>query len=146
VQAAFDAGPPPPALEVTLRAKLVDGGVLEVPLDSDRQAELDPAVRLELQANLLLRNPRIRIFDEADRALISDDGLEDSPDGTRYRIDLGAPLKSGHRYAVVIDPETGSELVDQHGRSHPEQRLELRVSGEKEKPPPPPPQRKRRRR
>ena len=57
-----------------------DAGTV-VPLSID-QPTIDPVQTLTLQVNGLLRNFRVRIFDEADRVLESDDRVLDSQSGT----------------------------------------------------------------
>lgn len=113
---------------------------------SDRTL-IEPTQQLELSSNLPLRNYRIRIFDEADRAVVSDDAAENTSHGMRYQVLLREPLLAGHRYAVVIESETGPSFVDGDGAPQPDQRLELQVMGEREKARavPAPPRSKRRR-
>ena len=79
---------------------------------------------------------RIGVFDEADRVLESDDQDTGAPDGgLAYRIQLHDPLLAGHRYALVIDPQTPGVVRDATGRDLDELRWDLRVEGEREKPP-----------
>jgi hypothetical protein len=96
-----------------------------------------------VRSNLALRNYRIRLFDEVDRAMVSDDAAEESADGLLYRISLPAPLKTGNKYTLVIDAQTGTSMTDAQGRELEDVRVPFQVAGEEEKPPPPP--RKRRR-
>jgi hypothetical protein len=98
---------------------------------------IDPTSALELRSTLVLRNYRIRLFDEAERAMVSDDSAEESPSGLLYRISLPTPLKTGHKYTLVIDAQTGTSMTDSQGREVPDMRIPFQVSGEKEKPPPP---------
>jgi hypothetical protein len=86
----------------------------------------------------------VRLFDEVDRAMVSDDTASDGPKGLDYRINFHEPLKTGHRYALVIDGATGAAFQDSSGQSHSDIRLEFQISGEKEKPPPKPAKKKRR--
>jgi hypothetical protein len=81
-----------------------------------------------------------------DRALASDDAPEESPTALRYHIDLLKGLDPGHRYAVLVDAQSGATFDDGSGKEVPEQRLEFRTSGERERPKAPPPHRKRRHR
>jgi len=97
-----------------------------------------------VESNRALRNVRIRVLDESDRALESDDVPEESPSALRYHIGLLRPLEPGHRYAVLVDAQSGATFEDGTGKEVPEQRLEFRTSGERERPKPPPPHRKRR--
>jgi hypothetical protein len=93
---------------------------------------------LELRSSIGLRNYRIRIFDEADRAMVSDDSAEETPNGVNYRISLPTPLKSGHKYTLVLDAQTGSTFTDTQGREIQDLRLEFQIAGEKEKEAPAP--------
>jgi len=132
-------------LAIDLEVTLPDGGTerhallgLETPLVS-------PARQLVVESNRPLHNVRIRILDETDRALESDDVPVESPTALRYHVDLLRPLDSGHRYAVLVDAQSGATFDDGSGKEVPEQRLEFRTSGEREKPKSPPPHRKRKR-
>lgn len=143
-----DAGPP--ELTFTLTGQVADAGT-EVPIPADVNADapaLIPQLQaLRVQTNLPLQNYRVRVFDEADRAMVSDDLSNDEPTGTRYEITFPTPLKSGHKYVVAIDAQTGVQFTDSFGRLHPDVRIRLQVEGEKQKDPPPAkkPSRKRRR-
>ena len=139
------APPHPSQLEVTVTAEVIDAGSLAIPLSRDGRPEIPPARALLVETNLPLQNYRVRVFDEADRAMVSNDDAEDSDGGIRYRIEFPEPLKSGHRYAVSVDAQTGPELVDSFGRSHDDVRLEFRIAGEKVKDQPPAAKRRRRR-
>ena len=149
-----DAGPPAPPpdagllppLTLDLEVALPDGGMerhallgLETPL-------VTPGQLLTVESNRRLHNARIRVMDDADRALSSDDVLEEGPGGLRYRISLLSPLEPGHGYALLIDPQSGTTLDDGTGRELPEQRLEFRTSGEHQRPKPAPAGTHRRRR
>lgn len=147
--APLDAGtaaPTPAELAVTVRAELVDGGVVTLELDGPERPLVDPAQRLLLETNLPVRNYRVRVFDEVDRAMVSDDTATDLPEGLDYRISFPEPLKTGHRYTLVLDAANGATMVDTRGGSHADVRLPFQVSGVKEKPPPPPKKSKKRRR
>ncbi len=145
VAAVVDAGPIVP-LALDLLVTLPDGGTerhallgLETPLVS-------PARQLLVESNRPLHNARVRVLDEHDRALESDDVPEETSTALRYHIDLSRPLEPGHRYAVLVDAQSGATFDDGSGKEVPEQRLEFRTSGERERPKPPPPHRKRRHR
>jgi hypothetical protein len=140
-----DAGPVAP-LALDLLVGLPDGGIerhallgLETPLVS-------PSRQLLVESNRPLHNARIRVLDEQERALESDDVPEEGPTTLRYHIDLLKPLEPGHSYAVLVDAQSGATFDDGSGKEVPEQRLEFRTSGERERPKPPPPKRKRRHR
>lgn len=140
-----DAGPAvPERLELKVQAEIPDAGVIDVPFETGTVPEIPPAEALVVSTNLPLTNYRIRLFDEIDKAMVSDDEPSEMADGLRYRIQLPAPLKTGHGYTLVIDAQTGDAILDAQGRAHPEQRLEFRIAGEKERPPPPPKKRRRR--
>ncbi len=142
--AAADAGTPdaglaqrePPKLELVVRYESGDGGMVPIPFEPGGRPFIEPTQRLEVAANQALENYRVRLFDEADRAVISDDEVRDSPT-LDYRIQLPNPLRTGFRYALVVDAETGEAFTDSAGRPQPDQRLEFQISGEKEKPAPP---------
>jgi hypothetical protein len=130
-----DAGPELPSLIFTLQEHLLDGGVADVPIEPGARPTIDPAAGFELGSNTRLSDYRVRLFDEADRVVPSDDGAEDAARGLRYHIALGEPLKPGHRYALLLDAQTGTTFTDALGRSHPDLRLEFQVAGERERPP-----------
>jgi len=107
---------------------------------------IEPTSTLELRGSQPIHNYRVRVFDEADRALSSDDAAEESSTGWVYRISLPTPLKTGHRYVLVIDAQSGTSMTDAQGHELADVRLAFQVSGEKEKPPPPAKKQKQRRR
>lgn len=123
----------------TLRYTLADAGTESIPVVGEEEGRpiVEPTSALELRSSRALRNYRVRLFDESDRALVSDDTAEESPDGLLYRISLPTPLKSGHGYVLVIDAQTGTAMTDAQGREIADIRMPFQVSGEKEKPPPP---------
>lgn len=139
-EAPIDAGPatPPPAA-FTVRYQLNDGGMEAIPLAVDERPTIESTSVLELRSSIGLRNYRIRLFDEVERAMVSDDSAEESPSGVTYRIALPTPLKSGHKYTVVLDAQTGSSITDALGREVQDLRFEFQIAGEKEKDAPPPP-------
>ena len=138
-EAPQDAGPaaPPPAAFI-VRYQINDGGMEAIPLAVEERPTIESTSVLELKSTLGLRNYRIRLFDEVERAMISDDSAEESPTGVTYRISLPTPLKSGHKYTVVLDAQTGSTMTDALGREVQDLRFEFQVAGEKEKDAPPP--------
>lgn len=139
-EAPTDSGPatPPPAA-FTVRYQRSDGAMEAIPLAVEERPTIDSTSVLELRSSIGLRNYRIRLFDEAERAMVSDDSAEESPDGVTYRISLPTPLKSGHKYTVVLDAQTGASMTDALGREVQDLRFEFQVAGEKEKNTPPPP-------
>jgi hypothetical protein len=131
-----DAGTVVP-LQLTIEVPLTDGGTIRQPLDL-AAAPFVPVTRaLLIAANLPLRNYRLRILDELDRTLASDDVPEDTLAGLRYQVVLLAPLRLGHRYTVLLDAQSGVTLDDGNGRALPEQRFEFRTEGERERDTPP---------
>jgi hypothetical protein len=139
----LDAGPTVP-LAIDLVVGLPDGGSERYALLGLETPVVPPARELRVESNRLLRNVRIRVLDESDRALESDDVPEESPSAFRYHIALLKPLEPGHRYAVLVDAQSGATFEDGTGKEVPEQRLDFRTGGERERPKPPPPHRKRR--
>lgn len=135
--AEVDAGPPAPVpFQVRVELGLVDGGVQDIDFEPGGKPVVDPASSLVVHFNQRVTNFRVRLFDEADRALVSDDTQEDSANTINYRIDLKDPLKTGHRYALVLDAQTGAAMLDSFGRPVSDVRHEFSVSGEREKPQP----------
>jgi hypothetical protein len=139
VQTSFDAGVadagPPPKVELALRVTgaLPDGGTVEADFEAGGgTAEVEAVGGLRVLANLPLSNYRIRLLDEADKVVASDDRAETVDEGLDYRIGLLAPLRPGRRYALVVDAQSGPMIMDTTGREHGELRLELLVSGERE--------------
>jgi len=139
-QDAGTAAPPPAAF--TVRYQLNDGGMEAMPLAVDERPTVESTSVIELQSSIGLRNYRIRLFDEVERAMVSDDSAEETPNGVTYRISLPTPLKSGHKYTVVLDAQTGSAMTDALGREIQDLRFEFQVAGEKEKDAPAPPPKK----
>ena len=138
-----DAGPVVP-LALDLLLDLPDGGTERHALLGLETPVVSPARQLLVESNRPLHNVRIRVLDESDRALESDDVPEESATGLRYHIGLLRPLEPGHRYAVLVDAQSGATFDDGSGKEVPEQRLEFRTGGERERPKAPAPKRKRR--
>ena len=141
--AVVDAGPVVP-LTLDLLVDLPDGGSERHALLGLETPVVSPARQLLVESNRPLHNVRIRVMDESDRALESNDVPEEVAGSLRYHIELLRPLDPGHRYAVLVDAQSGATFDDGSGKEIPEQRLEFRTGGERERPKPPP-QRKRRR-
>ena len=127
-----DAGPPLP-LQMRIEIRLPDGGVFRAPLEAEATTLLPLTQELDVTVNLPLRNYRVRMLDEIDRALASDDTPEEMASGLRYHIHLLSPLRAGHRYTVSLDAETGTTLDDGQGRALDERRFDVRTEGEREK-------------
>jgi hypothetical protein len=128
----IDAGRPV-ALQLYIEVKSADGGVLRERLDAVTLPLVPVTQALELTANLPLHNYRLRIFDEIDRALASDDVPEETPAGLRYHVALVAPLRAGHKYTVQLDAQSGATLDDGSGAALDERRFDFRTEGEREK-------------
>lgn len=135
--APTDAAPPPLKLEVRYHAPDAGMALIDFAAGGDRPA-IEPTSQLEISTNIGLQNYRVRLFDEIDRAMVSDDQMEEPGDRVLYRIQLPTPLKRGHRYALVVDAQTGSAIADSAGRLYPDQRLEFQVAGARQPDPPAP--------
>lgn len=145
-EAPQDTPPAPPApAAFTIRYQIPDSGMESIPLAVEERPTIESTSVIELHSSLGLRNYRVRLFDEADRAMVSDDTAEESPTGIVYRITVPTPLKSGHKYTLVLDAQTGTTFTDSLGRELQDLRLEFQIAGEKEKPAPAKPEKKKRR-
>jgi hypothetical protein len=134
---------------LTVSMVLQDGSLAPVAYEPNAPTFIEPAAGFDVIAKAGLRNYRLRLFDEADRAMVSDDEAEATPEGgTHYRARFAEPLKTGHQYTLVLDAQSGDAATNGKGRVIPEQRIELKVLGEREKvvAAPPKPTRKRRQR
>src|SRR5688500_8645263 len=86
---APDAGPPPlPDRSFAIRISLLDGGIAELPLEPGSRPTVDPGSALTVEMTPPLRNFRVRLFDEADRVVASDDRLEEGDVRTTYQVQL----------------------------------------------------------
>jgi len=128
-----DAGAPPARVSLSIRERLLDGGLEPIEIQPNARTPIEPTQQLELSTSTPLVNYRIRVFDEADRAMVSDDVAESSDEQLDYRISFHEPLKPGHRYTLVLDAQSGSAFSDLRGNEQTERRLELQVAGEREK-------------
>jgi hypothetical protein len=120
-------------LQFRIEVQLSDGGVLREPLEPLGGPLLPVTQALDVTANLPLHNYRLRVLDELDRGLASDDIPEETPAGLRYHVVLLAPLRSGHRYTVLLDAQSGATVDDGRGGALNEQRFEFRTEGERER-------------
>jgi len=137
----------PPPTTFTLSYQAPDAGLAQISLASGEKPLIEQTSSLELRTDRGLRNYRVRLFDEAERAMVSDDSAEESDSGLVYRIQLPQPLKTGFSYTLVVDAQTGTSFTDSLGRDVEELRTTFQVAGEKEKPAPPPaPAKKKKRR
>lgn len=133
---AADAGVQP-LVTFDIQYQAPDAGMAPLTLAPDEPPVIEPTSTLELRSKPGLRNYRVRLFDEVDRAMVTDDVADDSPEQLVYRINLPTPLKSGHAYTLVVDAQTGTSMTDAQGRDVEDLRVEFKIAGEKEKPPPP---------
>lgn len=140
-----DSSTPAPAA-FTLQYALPDAGHESIPIAGEEEGRplIEPTSELELRSTLALRNYRIRLFDEVERAMVSDDIAEESETGLRYRISLPTPLKAGFKYTLVVDAQTGTSMMDAQGRELADLRIPFQIAGEKEKEPQAPPKKRRR--
>ncbi|MFP2927671.1 hypothetical protein ACLESO_21240 [Pyxidicoccus sp. 3LG] len=143
---AVQAPATPPPTKFTLSYQAPDAGLAEISLAPDEKPLIEPTSSLELRSSTGLRNYRVRLFDEAERAMVSDDDVEESDAGVVYRINLPQPLRTGFEYTLVVDAQTGSGFTDTLGRDVEELRATFQIAGEKEKPAPPPKPGKKKRR
>ncbi|XXF81405.1 hypothetical protein P2318_17100 [Myxococcaceae bacterium GXIMD 01537] len=144
---AADAAVAVPLVRFAVQYQAPDAGMVPLELAPDEKPVIEPTSAIELRATPGLRNYRVRLFDETERAMVSDDSADDSPEALVYRINLPAPLKTGHGYTLVVDAQTGTSMTDSQGRDVEDLRAGFKIAGEKEKPPPPakPASKKRRR-
>ena len=133
-----DAGGAARPLSVEARAL---AEAFEVKLDREsRNDELPPGVRFELELPRLA-DVRVRLFDEADRVVASQDRLEIGT-RTRYVLVPAEPLVTGSGYTLMVDGLRAELATDDDGGSYEIVRIELRTAGEK--PPKEPPKKQRR--
>jgi len=140
-----DAGTQP-LVTFDIQYQAPDAGMSPLTLAPGETPLIEPTSSIELRAKPGLRNYRVRLFDEAERAMVTDDVADDSPEQLVYRINLPTPLKAGHEYTLVVDAQTGSSMTDAQGRDVEDLRAEFKIAGEKEKPPAPAPKNGKRRR
>jgi hypothetical protein len=130
---APDASLPLANLLVAAHAIEADGSARELKT-SDVNENVAPEARFELEMPAL-RDVRVRLFDDDDKAVPSTDRLE-LGQRTRYTLDPNEPLAAGSLYALAIDGQSGEYATDPSGRSYRTIRIELKTSGEKAAPPP----------
>lgn len=117
----IDAGPPPGPvmLELTITT---DGGLVE--------DEIDPVQQLDVHIPALLKDYRLRVFDDGDRVVPSDDTARETDGGIDYGIVFTEPLKTGRKYRLTVEAQRG-DVIDDHYK---DAERELKVRGEVEKP------------
>ncbi len=128
--ATIDAGPPVPlALPVTARAAVpaADAGTSLTPEVETANVAPESVFEVELPH---LADVRVRLFDDAERAVPSSDRLE-LGQPTRYRLAPSEPLVPGSRYTLAIDGLKADLPTDPSGRTYNALRLPFRTSGEK---------------
>jgi hypothetical protein len=113
-------------LGTELEVWFADGGLSSVP--PARATLIDPAQRLTLRLPPL-QDFRVRVFDGADRVLVSDDDALKSDGGIEYAITFPEPLKRGREYRVLVDAEAGIGIVDGAGRRYLDAEWQLKVEG-----------------
>ncbi len=100
-----DAGPPQPAeLGLIVTAQLGDGGVEVV------SSEVDPVKSLDVWIPVVLPDYRLRVFDESDKVVPSDDQARETDGGIDYTISFVEPLRSGRTYRLTVEAQLGSAL------------------------------------
>jgi hypothetical protein len=100
-----DAGPPlAAALELVVTATSRDGGLEVV------DEELDAVKALNVWIPAALSDYRLRVFDEADRVVPSDDTAKDVDGGIDYAIAFVEPLKAGKTYRLTIESQQAAAL------------------------------------
>lgn len=123
-----DAGPSP--LQFKARA-VTDAGVTDLVADASNEIPTESRFELELGN---VKDVRVRLFDEADKAVPSTDQLE-LGQATRYFLAPNELLTPGSGYALVIDGLKNFEATDGTGKSLEVTRIGLRTVGEKPTPP-----------
>lgn len=134
---ALDAGAPPEVdpgpemLPATVRAVTADATVELLP--GEPNVDVSPESRFEVEMPRLA-DVRVRLFDEGDRLVPSNDKLELAGQTARYVLVPAEPLITGTRYALIIDGLRGELASDSNGKEFAELRIELKTPGEKPQP------------
>jgi hypothetical protein len=92
--------------------------------------ELEPTAALSVWVPLRLKDFRVRLFDDHDQLVPSDDTVTDADAGIDYQLELLQPLRAGRRYSLLVDAEVGSVIIDEQGRAWDDVRVDLKVRGE----------------
>lgn len=129
-----DSGPPPPPgldagpipLQFKARA-ITDAGVTELVADAANEIPVESRFELELGN---VKDVRVRLFDEADKAMPSTDKLELGL-ATLYFLSPNELLTPGSAYALVIDGLKNFEATDGTGKSLEVTRIGMRTAGDK---------------
>ncbi|MBL8957765.1 MAG: hypothetical protein JNK82_43720 [Myxococcaceae bacterium] len=106
VAPAVDAGPPPGPreLELTITAQLADGGIEVV------TGAVDPVKSLSVWVPVPLADYRLRVFDEGDKVVPSDDQAHETDGGIDYLISFVEPLKTGRTYRLTVEAQLEAQL------------------------------------
>lgn len=118
-----DAGLPRFAVVLSVRG---DAG----PESIADSGELDTAAALSVWVPLRLKDFRVRLFDDHDQLVASDDTVAEVDAGIDYRLEFMQPLRAGRGYSLLVDAEVGSVILDEQGRAWDDVRIDLKVRGE----------------
>lgn len=100
-----DAGPPQPAeLQLIVTATGADGGFEVV------DGLVDPVKQLGIWIPVALTDYRLRVFDDGDRVVPSDDTAHEADGGIDYQVTFLEPLKSGRSYRLTVESQLGQQL------------------------------------
>jgi len=136
--ASADGGPAEVReLGLEVRAVAADGTRRPISVDAPNEL-LQPETQFELEMPRMA-DVRVRLFDESDRIVPSNDRLEIGSK-TRYLLVPAAPLTTGSKYTLVVDGLASELATDVAGVPYAIVRIPLKTVGEK---PPPPPKRSR---
>lgn len=97
--------------------------------DSPTRASCHSTAMLSVWVPLRLKDFRVRLFDEHDQLVPSDDTVSEADARIDYRIDLLQPLRAGRGYSLLIDAEVGSVILDDQHRAWDDVRV-TQVRGE----------------
>lgn len=117
---------PPIELGARLELWFADGGFQQVP--PSKPTLIDPLQRMGLQLPAL-KDYRVRVFDGADKVVVSDDKAQAVDGGISYEISFAEPIKRGREYRVVIEAESGGAVTDPIGRRYLDSEFLLKVDG-----------------
>lgn len=118
---------PPRALNAKIRA--VASGEPRALVRGGANEDVSPDSRFEVELPRLA-DFRVRLLDEADRAVASTDRAEIA-DRLSYQLAPVEALVTGSRYALVVDGLKSEFATDDHGRAYELLRVDLKTSGEK---------------
>ncbi len=124
-----DAGALAQALGATARA-LTDEAEPRALVRGGANEEIALPSRFEVELPRLA-DFRVRLLDEADRAVASTDRAQVFSQRLRYQLVPNEPLTPGSRYALVVDGLRADLATDDHGRAFERVRIELKTSGER---------------